>query len=376
MSSSLAASWIPTVDEGYQRMLAAITASTRDIRLENYIFKAGGPGDRFRDALQAATRRGVRVRVLLDSLGSRDLPGDYWAGLRAAGGEAGFFNPLALRRIVIRDHRKLLVIDEHLAFLGGFNIAPEYEGDGVRRGWRDLGVTLEGPPARCLASSFDVMWEHREFRHPRGLRLRSSRFLRMLRACGSPEVMTTGPGLGRNAFHHSLLRSLRAAQEVRIIAAYFLPSLRLRRALARVVRRGGRVRLLLAGRSDVALAQAAGRVFYSGLLRAGMEIAEYQPQILHAKLALVDDVVFAGSANLDVRSLGINYEIMVRLADPAFTAQGRALFEADWARSRLIRRAEWRRARTLADKWAGLAAKFLLTKVDPWLARRQLRRLS
>ncbi len=376
MNPALAASWIPTVDEGYRRMLAAIAASTGDLRLEMYIFRPGDPGDRFRDALVAAARRGVRVRVLLDGLGSSGLPPDYWAGLRAAGGEAGFFNPLALHRIAIRDHRKLLVIDERLAFLGGFNIAPEYEGDGVMRGWRDLGIALEGAPARCLAASFDVMWRHREFRHPYGLRLRGSRFLRMLHGCGSSEVMATGPGWGPNAFHHSLLRCLRGARDVRLATAYFLPSHRLRRALARVVRRGGRVRLLLAGHTDVPLAQTAGRVFFGGLLRAGLEIAEYQPQIFHAKLALVDDVAFAGSSNLDVRSLGINYEIMARVADPAFAAQGRALFEADWARSHPIRRAEWRRTRTLADEWFGWAARFLLTKVDPWLARRQLRRLS
>src|SRR5512146_2729917 len=144
MNPTLAASWMPTVYEGYRLILAAIAAATWDRRLEMYIFRAGDPCDRFRDALVAAARRGVRVQVLLDGLGSSGLPPDYWAGLRAAGGEAAFFNPLALRRIAIRDHRKLLVADERLAFLGGFNIAPEYEGDGVTRGWRDLGVALEG----------------------------------------------------------------------------------------------------------------------------------------------------------------------------------------------------------------------------------------
>ncbi len=376
MNPAPTAAWLPTVDQVYQRMLAGIAAAAADIRLECYIFKAGGPGDRFREALLAAAGRGVRVRVLLDGLGSLDLPADYWAGLRAAGGEAAGFNPPALDRIAVRNHRKLLVIDQRIAFLGGFNIAPEYEGDGVIRGWRDLGITLEGPAARCLAESFDVMWDHREFRHPRGIHLRNARLLRMLRASGSSEVMATGPGFGRNAFHRSLLRCLHGARDVRIVAAYFLPSHRLRRALARVVRLGGRVRLLLAGRSDVALAQAAGRMFYSGLLRAGVEISEYQPQILHAKVALVDGTMFAGSSNLDTRSLGINYEIMVGLADPALAAEGRVLFDADWARSRPIRLADWRRSRTLADRWFGLAARFLLTKVDPWLARRQLRRLS
>lgn len=368
--------WVPTVDEGYRRMLAAIADARTSVRLESYIFKAGGPGDRFRVALVAAAARGVRVRVLLDSFGSGELPSDYWDGLRSTGGEVCFFNPLTLRRIVFRNHRKLLTVDEAHAYVGGFNIGPEYEGDGVERGWRDLGLELDGFPARCLAASFDVMWDYREFRHPRGSRLRRSRLKRLLHESGSADVLATGPGLGRNTFRMSLLRSLRSAREVRIETAYFLPGFRLRRALRRVARRGGRVQLLLAGRTDLAIAQAAGRTFYRGLLRAGVAIAEYQPQILHAKLAIVDAAVFVGSSNLDTRSLGINYEVVVRVGDPELAAEGRAIFAADWARARRVTREEWRRSRGWAERWAGAVARFLLTKVDPWLARRQLRWLT
>jgi cardiolipin synthase len=376
MTPSGPARWLATVDEGYGRMLALIAGAAADVRLESYIFRPGEPGDRFREALTAVAARGVRVRVLLDGFGSSGLPPDYWTGLHAAGGEADFFNPLALDRIAVRNHRKLLVVDRDRAVVGGFNIAPEYEGDGVTRGWRDLGMELEGLPARCLASTFDTMWEHRDFRHPRGLRLRRSQLQRRLRQCGLADVLATGPGLGRNAFRVALLRSLRTARDVRIASAYFLPGFRLRRALGRVARRGGGVQLLLAGRSDVALAQAAGRMFYSGLLRAGVEIAEYQPQILHTKLLIIDGVVFVGSSNLDARSLGINYEVMVRVADAELAAAGRTLFAADWGRARRIDRQEWRRSRGWTDRWAGAVARFVLTRVDPWLARRQLRGLS
>jgi cardiolipin synthase len=296
--------------------------------------------------------------------------------LEAAGGAADYFNPLALRRIVFRDHRKMLVVDDKRAIVGGFNIAPEYEGDGVERGWRDLGIELDGAVARGLAASFDVLWEYRDFRHPRGIRLRLSRLKRLLRESGSPGVLATGPGLGRNVFRTSLIRGLRVAQDVRITAAYFVPGFGLRRALAQVVRRGGRVQLLLAGKSDVPLTQAAGRRFYRSLLAAGIEIAEYTPQILHTKLAILDDTVFVGSSNLDARSLDINYEIMVRLPDPDLAVAGREIFEADWSRARKIDRHAWRRSRTWVDRWTGAVAWFLLTRVDPWLARRQLRRLT
>jgi cardiolipin synthase len=376
MSPSLSAFWLASVDEAYRQMLAALGAARASVRLEIYIFKPGDPGDRFRDALVAAALRGIKVRVLLDGFGSRELPPDYWRELEAVGGAAGVFNPLALDRLVIRNHRKLLVVDDDLAFVGGFNIAPEYVGDGVTRGWRDLGLALSGSMARCLAASFDAMWAYREFQHPRGIRLRQSRLRRRLKDSGSADVMATGPGIGRNGFRLALRRALLTARDVRIVSSYFLPGFRLRRALQRVARRGGRVQLILAGKSDVGLAQAAGRALYRPLLRAGVEIFEYQPQILHAKLAIVDDTVFVGSANLDARSLGINYELMVRIVDSALAEQGRALFAADQAHSRPITLAAWRQSQTWATRWHGIVARFLLTKIDPWLARRQLRRLT
>ncbi len=372
----LPVSWLPTAVEGYREMLAAVAGAFASIRFEFYIFKAGGPGDLFRDALVAAARRGVKVRILLDGFGSGDLPARYWDTLRAAGGEAAIFNPGPLLRLPIRNHHKLLVVDDARAFVGGFNLGPEYAGDGVTSGWRDLGLALSGPVVRALAASFDAMWENKNFRRHRGLRLLARRWRRRSRQPANLQVMAMGPALGRNAFQELLVRSVRAAREIRIVSAYFVPSLRLRRALRKTARRGVRVRLILPGKTDVAMVQAASRTFYSRLLRAGIEIAEYQPQILHAKLAIIDDAVFVGSSNLDARSLSVNYELMVRACDPALAAEGRAIFEADWARSRLITADEWNRDRTWADRCYGLIARFCLTKIDPWFARRRLRTLA
>ena len=309
--------------------------------------------------------------------GAGGLPPEYWQELRAAGGTVAYFNPVSLLRFSIRNHRKLLLVDDRLAFIGGFNIADEYDGDGVKRGWRDLGLATRGPVIPLLALTFDVMWEHREFRHRRLFRgRRGFGWRHRLKACRQTNVLPTGPGLGRNVFRQALLRSLRSARDVQIISAYFVPSLRLRRALARIVRRGGRVRLILAGRSDVALSQAASRSYYRRMLANGIEIAEYQPQILHTKLAIVDDLVFAGSSNLDIRSLGLNYEIMLRLTQPGFAQEGRAIFEADWARSKPIERAAWIRSRTWTDRLYGQFARFVLTKFDPWFTRHQMRNLT
>jgi cardiolipin synthase len=121
-------------------MLEAIDAARRSVRLEIYTFSEGALGERFRETLLRAHQRGVKVRVLIDGLGSMGLPATFWDPFTTAGGEMRIFNPIALHRMSIRDHRKLLVCDEEIAFVGGFNIAPEYEGDGVKCGWCDVGI--------------------------------------------------------------------------------------------------------------------------------------------------------------------------------------------------------------------------------------------
>jgi len=132
--------WLSTVDESMAAMLAGIQGATQSIRLEMYIYTASPIGERFREALVQAAARGVQVRVLLDSWGSVTLSDKFWDSLRQAGGQARWFNPLRVGCYGIRDHRKLVVCDESLAFVGGFNIASEYEGDGVNHGWYDLGL--------------------------------------------------------------------------------------------------------------------------------------------------------------------------------------------------------------------------------------------
>jgi cardiolipin synthase len=180
----------------------------------------------------------------------------------------------------------------------------------------------------------------------------------------------------RNPFGVSLRQALRRANKVRLISGYFVPNFRLRRALRRVARRGGSVEIILAGKSDVPIAQRAGRAFYGSLLRAGVKIYEYQPQILHAKLAIVDNVVFAGSANLDIRSFGINYEVMVRVEDSLLAAGGRELFAADLRHSKEITSKAWHQSQTWWTRLRAHWAVFFFTKIDPCLVRLQLRGLS
>ena len=367
--------WLPTGAEAYRRMLPAIAAAKHSIRFEMYIYRADASGESFRTALTQAAHRGVRVQLLLDGLGAGGLPDDYWTGLRAGGGEVHLFNPLSLRGFLFRNHRKLLLIDDTVAFIGGFNIADEYNGDGVKHGWRDLGWEVHRPDAvKQLAAAFDEMFRTYDLHH---------RLLHRLRRLHRPSgrhphgpVLLGAPRLMRNPFGVSLRQALRHAKNVQLISGYFVPNFRLRRALRRVARRGGNVEIILAGQSDVPIAQRAARALYGSLLRAGVKIYEYQPQILHAKLAVVDDAVFAGSANLDIRSFGINYEVMVRVDDPPLASEARDVFAADRGHSVEITRQAWRRSQGWFTRLRGHWAVFFFTKIDPCLVRLQLRGLS
>lgn len=368
--------WLFSVDLAYRRMVELIDGARASVRCETYIWRADAVGGRFRAALTRAAARGVRVRVLIDGVGSAGLPNDYWHDLEKAGGSARIFNPISLRHFALRNHRKLLLVDDAAAIVGGFNIACEYDGDGVTRGWRDFGLELAEPAAlHQLAESFDSLYRDHRLRHwlLRHVRRASLRWPRFYTRPGP--VLFSGPRLVRNQFSRQLLRALRDARHVRIVSAYFLPSFRLRLALRRVARRGGSVELLLAGKTDVPLAQLAARTLYGSLLKAGVRIWEYQPQILHAKLALVDQTVFVGTANLDARSLGINYELMVHLTDPRLAAEAAAAFTADVRLSHAISLPQWRRTQTWLTRVRGAWARFLLTKVDPWLARHQMRNI-
>jgi cardiolipin synthase len=355
-------------------MLAAIAAARETVALEIYLFAAGKLAEEFRTALMAAKERGVNVRLLIDAIGSLELPGNYLEPLRVAGVAVRVFNPLALRRMSIRNHRKLLVCDERVAFVGGFNIADDYLGDGVTRGWRDVGVRLEGALVDDLAASFNEMFALAEFQHKRPVRLQRARQKRVVREANG-QLLFSGPGRGRSPIRRALLADLQSARRVQIIVPYFIPSWRIRRLLARAARRGGQVQLLLPGKSDVPLAQLAGRSLYRGLLRAGVEIYEYQPQVLHAKLFVLNDAVYVGSANLDPRSLSINYELLVRRQDVAEAARARGIFADALAHSRRIGREELRKNSTLWTRLKEYFAYWLLVRIDPHVARKQWRSL-
>ena len=354
--------WLRSGDEAIEQMLAAIGAATKSVRLEMYMFHTGPIANQFLDALVNACRRGAKARVLVDALGSAYLPDSFWKSFRESGGEVRWFNPISLHRIFIRDHRKILVCDDELAFVGGFNIATQYRGDGVKNGWRDLGLRVRGPIARELAASVDEMFDCADFKQRPFARLRKSSRLKTVPA-PQAELLLAGPGRN-NPLKRAVRRDLEIAREIMVITPYFVPPWGIRRLLARQARRGATVRLILPAKCDLPVVQMASRSLYRRLLAAGVAIYEYQPQILHAKLFVIDNAAYAGSANLDARSLHINYELMIRLANPAVVAGARELFAAVLQESR---RLSWRNGGGRGRFWTGSKAGWRGSSSGGWI---------
>jgi cardiolipin synthase A/B len=360
--------------EVYGAMRAAIAGARRSVQFETYIWKSGRVADQFLSLLEAAARRGVGVELLLDSFGSDGLPDNYFAQLKVAGARVGWFNPVRVLRYSFRNHRKLLVVDDEIAVVGGLNVADEYDGDGINMGWRDFAIELRGAVVSELASSFGLMWQLARFT-PHSLRRFSRASHRLPVRSSATRLLVCGPGTRMRNMRLVLRADLRRANDVGVYAAYLVPPIRMRRALRAAARRGA-VRVITAAKSDVALVQWAAQRVYGFWLRSGVQLFEYLPQVMHGKLIVIDDVVYIGSANLDVRSLRINYELLVRIESAPLAAQVRATMDADVLRSNQLHHPAWRASRrwwhVLRSWWAYL----LLVRLDPYLQRRKLRRLA
>lgn len=359
--------WLKTGQAGLEAMVQAIDGARHSVKLQTYIFSDSEIAQRILAALVGAAERGVRVRVLIDAVGSFSLPAAFFDELTGRGGEYRVFNPLHPRRFLYRNHRKSLICDGETAIVGGFNIAQEYAGDGVVHGWRDLGLELRAPLVVALEQSFDSLYARASLKPRHFAWLRRARESDRIKALPG-ELLLSGPGRRPNPLKRSLLRDISRADRVRIITPYFLPTWGLRRRLMKRARLGVHVQLLLPALSDVPLAQAAGRLLYGRLLRAGVDIREYQPQILHSKLLILDDAVYVGSANFNTRSLHIDYELMVRIENTPLRVEADAIFDDCLTHSQAISLDAWRQQRGLWDRLVQRFAYFLMARVDPLVA--------
>jgi cardiolipin synthase len=395
--------WFTTGRKLLETKIVTIEAARFSVRLEIYIFKDSEVGRSFRQAMVEVAKRGVKVWLLVDAVGSMELPDDYFDELKKIPGvQMKWFNPPSLKTWSLRDHRKLLVVDEEVAFVGGCNIGPAYFGDGVKEGWRDGGMSVRGPVVAELVEEFGRQFERadkKQWKFQNKLRvLRRKERLRRekaARALPAPTVLNTAhevkhvvddwpevtplfiaPGFGQSPLREAIKHDLAAAKVVAITSAYFLPSWGLQKQLIAAAERGAQVRVLLAGLSDVKMMQLASRSLYRRLIKSGIEIYEYQPQILHAKSLVIDDLVYIGSSNLDPRSLRINFEIMLRVECASLAEEARAQFEIDLTFSQ---KAEPHLLTGLRGWWQRLTQKvsfWLLARADPRVAENAIRRFS
>jgi cardiolipin synthase len=370
-----AARWLATIDEAYTEMERRIDAANTSVRLESYLMREEGPAERLREVLLRARARGVRVRMLLDAFGTEGVRGEFLKPLREADVAIAIFNPQRWLRRSFRNHRKLLTCDGEHAVLGGFNIAVEYAGDGVTRGWCDTAVYVGGPIVRQLEANFDAMLRLAPFTpHTLHRFRRAARrdFAQAAPANAPVQLLLTGPGTHGRRLRRALGHDLQRARDLAIASAYFLPSRGFRRLLYKAAARG-EVRLLLAGHSDVPLARFAAERYYGRMLARRVQVFEYQPQILHAKLVIADDVAYVGSANLDRRSLHINYELLLRFEWPELVADARHWFEQALVHAAPLDRAQLQARRGLWRRLFSFLAYWLLARLDPLVARRGFR---
>ena len=308
--------------QAYPRMLQAIAAAQRNVHMEMYAFAKTGTGDLFVEALSDAARRGVAVRVHIDGWGSAQDGQKVARSLRDAGCTVRIYN--RLRAMLVgrfgRNHRKVMVVDDEVAFIGGINIGDENVSEGARAGWADLAVEIRGSQCRSLA---------------RMIR-RKSRVL----CHGSLRIDFCGLGGGWR-LRRQYLDAIRGARHrIDLAQGYFLPDQGIVRALTRASRLGVAVRLVLPGRSDIPFVRAATRRIYRRLLGAGIRIREWEGSVLHAKVASIDGRrLLVGSFNLDPFSL-VNHEALVQVVDRDVVERGQAWIEDHFARSREITEVE------------------------------------
>ncbi len=359
--------------EAFPAMFSALESAVSSVSLEMYIMADDETGSEFRDRLVGAARRGLQVRVLVDAWGSWNLPDSFWDGLRAAGGAVRWFRPLSKGFLPFRNHRKLLLIDDTIAFLGGLNISNEYfRGANNELPWRDNALKIEGPEVAGLRRSFSRMWAIagsplRRLFSPLPREHRARR-----RTAGAVRFLESGPENPMRPVRRAYRQVVKNAKRtIDLAMGYFYPHGRMLRALKRAVRRGVQVRLMVPLHTDIPITRWAARGLYGRLLRAGVEVWEYTPSMMHSKIAIADDTVIAGSANMDIRSGRINYELVAIVEDPKLAAQARADFEEDLTKSVRIGIEEWHN-RPMIQKLKERFSYCLLARFDIFIARREM----
>lgn len=360
-------SFYPGGPDRLDALLAMIGAARHSLKLCFYIFSEDRSGRLVRDGLILAARRGVAVTLIVDRFGS-DARAAFFVPLQQAGGTFLFFSPRLSATYLIRNHQKMVVADGREAMLGGFNVADDYFARPEDGGWHDLGMRIVGPCVTRLETWYDELSAWTADNQSQLLAIR--RLVRDWDPGEGPfQLLIGGPTKFLSNWARKVSRDLSRAWRLDMVMAYFAPAPLMLRKIGRIGR-GGNARILLPSKSDNGATIGASRLLYKPLMKRGVKIWEFLPTKLHTKLIVVDNVVYIGSGNFDVRSLYLNLEVMLRIEDAALAERMRAYITEQLPASQRITQAIDRSHRTLLNRIRWGLSWFLVTVVDYSITRR------
>ena len=336
-------------DEIFPAMLAAIREAKTTITFANFLYEKGDIARDMAEALAGRCRAGVGVSVLVDAVGSKNMPKKYRRLMEHAGCHVASYqpiNPLSIRRINRRNHRRILVVDGRIGFTGGTGVGDKWAGDGRTKGqWRQTDVRVEGPIVSHLQAAFAENW-----RSATGLILGGDAYFPALEPRGNLIVQSikSSPASGAAAAYMLFLLAVDSSRSsILITSPYFVPDGALTDALVRAAKRGVDVSIITAGNVDTnldRLVRQASQAHFGRVLEAGAKIYEYGPALMHAKTMVVDGQwVSIGSANIDNRSFAINNELNLAFLDKALAARMTEIFRADLKFTKQVTYEDWQR---------------------------------
>ncbi len=356
----------PRGEDRLEALLELIGSAQKTLDCFYFLYAEDESGTRVRDALIEAARRGVAVRLYIDAFGSSAEP-PFFEELVGAGGTFARFHAQFSKRFLIRNHQKMAIADNQRVMAGGFNVSDNYFARSCDSGWCDLGVRIVGPIVQRYTEWFECIdqWintEGSEFR----------RIREMVRDWdpgeGPIQLIMGGPTSVTSDWAVRFKQDLIKAKRLDIVTAYFSPPRSVRRVLRRAARKH-RLRMILASKSDFALTVLAARIHYKRLVRAGARLFEFQPCKLHMKLMVLDDICHFGSGNLDMRSMRLNLEVMVRVEDARMAEKLRECIDAMEQASRPVDKSWFAQYGGISDRLRWLVSTFMLRFVDYNLSR-------
>ncbi len=357
----------PSGQDRLDALVELIDSATTSLSVCFYIFAEDAASVRVRDAMANAARRGVTVKLVVDGFGAAATDA-FFEPLAAAGGQYWRFSARWSQRYLIRNHQKMVIVDEERAMIGGFNVEDSYFDPPQKNGWNDLGLIVTGSVVGDLVRWFEKMegWVSDSKANWRAIR-------RILREWdpgkGPVRLLVGGPTRGLSSWSRCVSEDLIHGTRLDMMMAYFSPPKRLVRRIGRIAQKGS-ARLVMAGKSDNGATIGATRALYRYLLKRGAKIWEFVPCKLHTKLIVLDDRTYVGSANFDMRSLYLNLELMLVIDDEGLAEKMRDFVGQHLPASLAITPAVHKQRATIWNRVRWRASWFLVAVLDYTVSRR------